>query len=156
MSRCRRLAVAAMLTAVMTFVSGCSHLPSWHWPWHRKPAAPPPEVHELLITTPEGADAAFPQYWHGNTLIIDLKSASGSGSVILKPREHTLWPVRIGFRVMPGQLGQLEVAARQRVVLPVTPAGTKPIELELDPGVFIMKSPQITVTWGPLYTSSGE
>jgi hypothetical protein len=112
-------------------------------------------VHELVITTTEGAEAAFPQYWKGNTLVVDLRLGAGQGSAILKPREHTFWPVRIAFRVMPGQFGALEVHAAQRAVLPVTTSGTKPVDLELDPGVFIMKSPQIAVSWGPADQSLG-
>jgi hypothetical protein len=89
--------------------------------------------------------ASFPQYWMRNTLIVDLQGASGTGSVTLKPREHTTWPVRIALKVMPGSVGELEVRAAQRVVLPVTPAGTKPIVLELSPRVYTMKTPQIVV-----------
>jgi hypothetical protein len=145
-----------LLTALLTVAGGCSHLPKPHWPWQHKPAPPPQEVHELVITTPEGAEAAFPQYWKGNTLVVDLKSATGDGSVVLKPREHTLWPVRLAFRVMPGQFGVLEVRANQRVVLPITTAGAKPVDLELAPGVFIMKTPQMTVTWETAGQSSGS
>ena len=143
------------MTLVLTVMAGCSHLPQWHWPWQRKPPPPPQEVHELVITTQQGGEAGFPQYWKRNTLVVDLRSASGTGTVILKPREHTLWPVRLAFRVMPGQFGALEVRANQRIVLPITAAGSKPIDLELDPGVYIMKSPQITVSWGP-FQSSGD
>jgi hypothetical protein len=139
---------AMLLTVLLTIAAGCSHMPHPHWPFHRKPAPAPEIVHELVTTTPDGADAAFPQYWKGNTLIVDMRLAGGQGSAILKPREHTVWPVRIAFRVMPGQFGALEVRAAQRVVLPITTAGTKPVDLELAPGVFIMKSPQIAVSWG--------
>ena len=139
----------AMLLALLTIAAGCSHMPHPHWPWHRKPAPAPEVVHELVVKTPDGADVTFPQYWKGNTLIVDMRLAGGQGSVVLKPREHTVWPVRIAFRVMPGQFGALEVRAAQRVVLPITTAGTKPVDLELAPGVFIMKSPQMAVTWGP-------
>jgi hypothetical protein len=164
-----RTATAAVLVAVLlTIAAGCSHIPRPHWPWHRKPAQPPQEVHELVITfasdaaasepapASNNADAAFPQYWKGNILVVDMKSASAPGSIVLKPREHTVWPVRIAFRVMPGQFGALEVRANQRVVLPITTAGTKPVDLELAPGVFIMKTPQITVSWGPADQSSGN
>jgi hypothetical protein len=151
-----RIATATTLVAALLTIAACSHMPQLHWPWHRKPPPPPQEVHELVITTPDGADAAFPQYWKGNTLIVDMKAASGMGSIILKPREHTLWPVRIAFRVMPGQFGVLEVRANQRVVLPIIPAGTKPLDLGLTPGVFIMKSPNMTVSWGPADQSSGS
>jgi hypothetical protein len=140
---------AMLLAALLTIAAGCSHMPHPHWPWHRKPAPAPEIVHELVLTTPDGADLAFPQYWRGNTLIVDMRLAGGQGSAVLKRREHSSWPVRIAFRVMPGQFGALEVRAVQRVVLPITTTGTKPVDLELAPGVFIMKSPQIAVSWGP-------
>ena len=140
---------AMLLAALLTIAAGCSHMPHPHWPFHRKPAPAPAIVHELVITTPDGADVAFPQYWKGNTLVVDMRLAGGQGSAVLKAREHTVWPVRIAFRVMPGQFGALEVRAAQRVVLPITTTGTKPVDLELSPGVFIMKSPQIAVSWGP-------
>ena len=145
----RAVTTAMLLTALLTIAAGCSHMPHPHWPFHRKPAPAPEIVHELIITTPEGAEVAFPQYWKGNTLIVDMRLAGGQGNAILKPREHTVWPVRIAFRVMPGQFGALEVRAAQRVVLPITTTGAKPVDLELAPGVFIMKSPQIAVSWGP-------
>jgi hypothetical protein len=151
----RAVTTALLLTGFFA-AAGCSHMPQPHWPWHHKPAPPPQEVHELVIKTPAGADAAFPQYWKGNTLVVDLESATGEGSVTLAPREHTLWPVRIAFRVMPGQFGALEARANQRVVLPITTAGSKPVDLELAPDVFIMKTPQITVSWGPADQSSGS
>jgi hypothetical protein len=152
-----RIAIPAMLaTVLLSVVTGCGHMPQMHWPWHHKAAPPPQEVHELVITSADGSTTAFPQYWRQNTLVVDLQSASGSGNVVLKPREHTLWPVRIAFRVMPGQIGALEVRANQRVVLPITAAGTKPVDLELAPGVFIMKTPEMTVLWGPAIQSSGS
>ena len=137
-----------VLLAALLTIAGCSHMPSLHWPWHRKPAPGPEVVHELLITSPQGTEMAFPQYWNGNTLIVDMRLAGGQGNAVLKLREHTLWPVRLAFRVTPGQFGALEVRANQRVVLPITTAGTKPVDLQLDPGVFIMKSPQIALSWG--------
>jgi hypothetical protein len=147
---------AMLLAAVLTIATGCSHMPHPHWPFHRKPAPAPEIVHELVITTPAGADMDFPQYWKGNTLVVDMRPAGGQGSAVLKPREHTTWPVRIAFRVSPAQFGALEVRAAQRVVLPITATGTKPVDLELAPGVFIMKSPQIAVSWGPADQSSGS
>jgi hypothetical protein len=130
-------------------LSGCSHLASMHWPWQRQPAPPPPEVHELTETSEGGASTSFPQYWLRNTLIVDLQRASGSGSVVLKPREGTTWPVRIAFKVLPGSIGELEVRAAQRTVLPVTTAGAQPIVLELSPGIYVPRTPAMTVSWGP-------
>src|SRR5215471_13117572 len=43
------------------------------------------------------------------------------------------WPVRLAVRVMPGSLGELDVRGAQRVVLPIVPAGGKPVDLELPP-----------------------
>ncbi len=140
------VAVAAALVAALS-LSGCSHFPSMHWPWHHKPAPPPPEVHELVETGENGAAVSFPQYWLRNTLVVDLQSASGSGSVVLTPREGTTWPVRIAFKVTPGSMGELEIRAAQRVVLPITPSGTKPVYLELSPGVYVPKTPKITASW---------
>lgn len=147
---------ALLLAALLTIAAGCSHMPHPQWPFHRKPAPAPEIVHELVITTSQGAGLALPQYWIGNTLVVDMRLAGGQGSAILKPREHTVWPVRISFRVMPGQFGALEVRAAQRVVLPITTAGAKPVDLQLAPGVFIMKSPQIDVSWGAADQSSGS
>jgi hypothetical protein len=138
---------AAGVLALATLLAGCSHL---HWPWRHKPTPPPPEVHELDETSEGGAAASFPQYWLRNTLVVDFQGISGTGSVTLKPREHTEWPIRIAFKVTPGSVGEIEVKAAQRVVLPITPTGTKPVYLELTPGTFSMKTPQIVVSWGPI------
>jgi hypothetical protein len=137
---------------LVILLAGCSHLSGVQWPWRHKPTPPPPEVHELVVTTEGGTSASFPQYWRRNTLLVDLQGASGSGSIVLKPREGNPWPVRLGFRVMPGGIGELEVRAQQRTVLPVTTDGSKPIVLELTPGIYTPKTAQITVSWGPIMT----
>lgn len=131
-------------------LAGCAHMPSVHWPWaHRRP--PPPEaVHELLITSPQGGSPVdLPQYWKRNTLVVDLQGVSGTGGVVLHPKAGTTWPVRLAFRVMPGAIGELEVRADQRLVLPITAAGAKPVDLELAPGVYTSKTDAIRVNWGP-------
>jgi hypothetical protein len=140
-------ACAVLLTALFA-ASGCSHL---HWPWNAKPPPPPAPVHELDIS---GAAAAgsFAQYWKRNTLLLDLSSAGGAGSLTLKPAAGSSWPVRLAFRVRPGSFGALEVRAAQRVVLPIHPVGTQPVDLELTPGVYRPDTPQITVSWGPEVT----
>ena len=135
------------ILVLSTLLVGCGHLN--FWPFRHKPTPPPPEVHELDEASEGGAAATYPQYWMRNTLIVDLQGVSGTGSVTLKPREHTTWPVRIALKVMPGSVGELEVRAAQRTVLPVTQAGAKPVVLELSPSIFTAKSPQITVAWGP-------
>ena len=142
----------AGVVALTLSLSGCSHLRSIHWPWHRSPAPPPPEVHELDEADAAGASASFPQYWLRNTLVVNLQGASGSGTVVLKPRAGTAWPVRIAFKVTPGSIGELEVRGAQRTVLPITAAGAQPVLLELSPGIFVSKTPQMTVSWGPVST----
>jgi hypothetical protein len=108
-------------------------LPPARWHWQRSPAV-----------------ADFPQYWKRNTLLLDLAGVNGSGSVVLQPRTDKQWPVRIAVRVMPGQVGTLEVRAeQQRLLLPITPDGVKPVDLELVPGMYTPKTSQIRVTWGP-------
>ncbi|HZO24268.1 MAG TPA: hypothetical protein VFB37_17380 [Steroidobacteraceae bacterium] len=150
MTRSDRPAITAILAGLaLTWAAGCSHLPRPHWPWHHQAAQGPQEVHELDIIAAEGSSVNLPQYWKQNTLVVDLQQAGATGSLVMKPREHTLWPVRIALRVMPGQFAALEVRAKQRVVLPITPSGTRPVDLELAPGVYVMKTPEIHVSWGP-------
>lgn len=135
----------AAAAALLLITGGCGHLP--HWPWHHAPPPPPPPVHELDITGVNTA-GAFEQYWERNTLVVDLSGARGTGGIVLKPAAGTSWPVRLAFRVMPGSFGALEVRAAQRVVLPITPAGSHAIDLELSPGVYTPTSSEITVSWG--------
>jgi hypothetical protein len=144
---------ALLLCCLLTVAAGCSQLPHPHWPFHHRQEAAPEVVHELVNA--DGSEAPYPQYWKGNTLVVDLRLGGAQGSAALKPREHTAWPVRIAFRVLPNQFGTLEVHAAQRTVLPITTSGSKPVDVELAPGVFIMKSPQMTVSWGPVDQSSG-
>jgi hypothetical protein len=138
--------------ALLSLLAGCSHMPHprMSWPWHHQAATPPEEVHELTIASgAEGGSTAFPQYWKRNTLLVDLQSAGGTGSIVLKPVPGTTWPVRLAFRVMPGQFGILEVHGDQRLLLPIATQGTKPVDLELVSGVYTAKTPQITVAWEP-------
>ena len=81
--------------------------------------------------------------------MVDLAAASGSGSITLKPAAGSAWPVRLAFRVTPGSVGLLSVRADQRLVIPITPAAGKPIELELAPRMYTSKTPQMLVSWGP-------
>jgi hypothetical protein len=137
------LAVCALALGVV----GCAHL-SLHWPWHHQPPPPPMPVHELDISGAPSPDT-FPQYWRRNTLLVDLSSASGAGSITLKPSAGTTWPVRLAFRVTPGAIAALEVRAAERTVLPITPGGGKPIDLELTPDLYTATTAQMTVSWGP-------
>jgi hypothetical protein len=145
-ARSKGHAVTRALAPAMALLllSGCTHL---HWPWHHPPPPPPAPVHELDISG--AGEAGFPQYWKRNTLLVDLRSASGTGSATMKPIAGTTWPVRLAFRVTPGAIGTLEVHGEQRVLLPINASGVQPIELELPPGVYTAKTAQITVSWGP-------
>jgi hypothetical protein len=143
--RARRIAACLALACTL---AACSHL---GWPFHRRPPPQPEVAHELVVSGPEGAaSAGFPQYWKRNTVVVDLQAASGSGRIVLRPRPGGEgWPVRIAIRVMPGAIGQLEVRSEQRLVIPVTPTGTHPVDVDLPPGIYTPKSEQITVEWGP-------
>jgi hypothetical protein len=135
----------AGVCALALVVGGCGHL---HWPWHHQPPPPPVPVHELDISGAPSS-VSFPQYWKRNTLLVDLSAASGSGSITLKPAAGTAWPVRLAFRVTPGAIAALEVHAAERTVLPITPGGGKPIDLELAPDLYTPTTAQMTVSWGP-------
>ncbi|HKT72484.1 MAG TPA: hypothetical protein VJQ47_06310 [Steroidobacteraceae bacterium] len=151
MPRADRATARAHCLALLSLVlacAGCSHMPHPHWPWHPKAAPESQEVHELIIET-GSTPSTFHQYWKRNTLLVDLSGASSTGSLILERREGADWPVRIAFRMVPGQVGILEVRAAQRVVLPVTAQGSQPVDLELAPGVYTRKTTAITVSWGP-------
>jgi hypothetical protein len=95
------------------------------------------------------AGANYPQYWKRNTLLLDLTSASGTGSITIKPPEGTTWPVRIAFRVTPGSFAVLTVHGQERVSLPISATGVAPIDLELPPGIYGAKTAQLEVSWGP-------
>ncbi|MGB6605179.1 MAG: hypothetical protein WA747_07225 [Steroidobacteraceae bacterium] len=137
--------VRAVALAWLAGAAACSHMP-WH---HRPPPAPAP-VHELDISsTGANTAAAFPQYWKRNTLLVDLSAARGSGSIVLRPASGAAWPVRLAFRVTPGAIGALEVSGAQHTRLPINPSGSRPVDLELDPGIYTPQSEEMTVSWGP-------
>ena len=145
MPACMRVRAARVSAlALLLLASGCSHL---HWPWHKTPPPPPPVVHELDVSGAAGAN--YPQTWKRNTLLLDLTSASGSGSISVRPVEGTSWPVRIALRVTPGAFAVLAVRGAERVSLPISATGTSPIDLELPPGVYNAKTAQLEVSWGP-------
>jgi len=142
---------AAVVAGAMIALGGCSHIPGSQLTslWHHQDVPAPQAVHEVTIESGGTTGASFPQYWKRNTLLIDLQGASGSGHVVLRPIPAMGWPVRLAFRVMPGQFGELEVRADERVILPITAQGAKPVDLELSPGVYTPRTPQITVSWEP-------
>lgn len=139
MARSARACAPGLL---LLLLGGCSHL---HW--HRPPPPAPPAVHELEVSGAAGA--AFTQRWRRNTLLLDMSAASGSGGVTLTPVAGTTWPVRIALRVRPGAFAVLEVRGAQRLALPISASGTAPIDLELPPGLYTRRTPQLEVSWGP-------
>jgi hypothetical protein len=141
MDRNGATSVAGAGLLALVLAAGCTHLP---WYKHQAAAAPP-AVHELDIAG--AAPGAYPQHWQRNTLLVDLSSASGAGSLRLQPVDGNGWPVRLALRVTPGAIGVLEVRGAQRVILPIT-AGGKPVDLELPPGVYTPATQQLTVSWG--------
>jgi hypothetical protein len=145
-NRCQRVGCAAVLAAAL--LSGCSHFSGMRWPWGHKSAAAPVAVNELTETSAGGA-AAYPQYWKRNTLLVDLHEATQEGSLTLKPRAGTQWPVRLAFRVTPGSIGVLEVQGEERTIIPVAQGGTTPVDLELTPDIYRATTVQIKVRWGP-------
>jgi len=155
MKACERVRLAGIaplgvLAALLLVLAGCSHLPRLHWPWHKTPQPPQP-VQELVLAPEAGtAAASFPQYWKRNTLVLDLKDATGSGGITARPRPETTWPVRLALRVTPGTVGMLEVRADQRVVLPIAAGGGMPVDIELPPGVYAAKTERIIIRWGPM------
>jgi hypothetical protein len=143
----RVLSRGLLALASAAILAACSHL---HWPWKHRPAPTPEVVHELVISSGDSAATLdFPQYWKRNTLVLDLQGVSGTSGIVLRPRAGTTWPVRLAFRVRPGSIGQLEVLADQRMVIPITPGGVKPVDLELPPGVYTSKTDAIRVNWAP-------
>lgn len=145
-----RRAARPLVFALFLGCAGCSHLPRLHVPWSHRPVPPPQPVHELAITNGAGAAAPFPQYWKRNTLVVDLQGISGTGHVRLAPPAGMTWPFRLALRVMPGSVGELDVRADQRLVIPIAPAGAKPVDLTLAPSLYTRRTPEITVAWGPV------
>ena len=124
-------------------------MPSVHSPWHHAPPPAPPPVHELEVSSSALDPASVKQLWQRNTLLVDLSAASGSGSLTLKPATGTSWPARLAVRVTPGAVGLVEVRGEQRLSLPITPAGGKPVDLELAPGTYTQKTRELSVSWAP-------
>jgi hypothetical protein len=139
----RRLALIAALSALSLTLSACA----LHWPWQRRPPPPPQPVHQLtIVPDTAGAIAAITQFWDRNTLLLDLTAVGAQGGAILTPIQALGWPVRLEFRVQPGNFARLEVLGAQRVVFAVPSQGA-PLLLRLAPGVYHADTGQITVRW---------
>jgi hypothetical protein len=141
-------ATAAACTLALT-ACGSLHMPKI-WPFHKKQKAGPEAVNELTLVNADGSGASYPQYWKRNTLVIDLTGVSGQGGFAARLPEESTWPVRVALRVQPGSVGQLEVQAEARNILPVTNQGVKPVDIELSPSLYSPKTAAIYISWGPV------
>jgi hypothetical protein len=139
-----------LVAAACLVLTACGHLRMPKvWPFYKKPKPVPEAVTEVALVNADGSPASYPQYWKRNTLVIDLSGASGQGSVAARLPEETTWPVRVAVRVTPGSVGQLEVQAEERNILPVTADGTKVVDIELSPSLYTPKTAAIYISWSP-------
>ena len=147
------LAVACCLA-----LSACSsfRMPDLWPPFHREPKPGPEAVHELNLVNADGTSANFPQYWKRNTLVIDLSAIGAAGNFAAQLPEGTTWPVRVGVRVRPGSVGQIEILGEERNILPVAAEGTLPIDLEFAPSVYAARTAAIYISWGPMAAAVEE
>jgi hypothetical protein len=141
----------SILTLVLLSLVGCGLMPTaWNFPWTKKPEAPSNRVDELVVTLGDGTNvASYPQFFQRNTLVLDLREITGSGSVVVQPRTGTTWPMRMAIRVRPGQVATVEVSGDERMVFPVTNEGMRTVDLELSPGMYSPTTHQLVVRWSP-------
>lgn len=139
-----KLLVPMMLAA--TLAAGCASLPRLHWPWAKAPPAAPAAVGELSFAA--GATAPIPQFWRGNTLVLDMTAVPVHGQAVATPTYARGWPMRIAIRTWPGRFGALEVRGAQRVLLPLTTEGTAIVDLPLPPEVYAPGTREIAFSWG--------
>src|SRR5690349_7751462 len=153
--RIGRMLVVVAIVASGLGLTACSsiHMPRMHmpniWPFHKKVKPGPEAVNELTLVNADGSGATYPQYWVRNTLVIDLSGVSGQGSFAARLPEESTWPVRVALRVRPGSVGQIEVQAEERDILPVTDQGAKPVDIELSPSLYTPKTAAIYIAWAP-------
>ena len=140
-----RTSVVALVLAALV---GCGHLPTLHWPFSKRPEAPSAPVDDLVVRLADSPnERGFPQFWLRNTLVLDLRDLTGSGSAIIQPRTGAEWPVRMAIRVRPGQVAAIEVTGDQRMVFPVTNEGLRAVDLNLAPGMYTAGTQQLVVRW---------
>jgi hypothetical protein len=135
----RPLSMAVTSVLLCAALAGCSV----HWPWRHRAPPPPQPVHELSVQPP---GAAIQQFWDRNTLLIDLTALSGEGTATLTAPAGRGWPVRLEFRVQPGNIARLEVQGLERVLFEVPTQGPAML-FKLAPGAYLHDTPQITVRW---------
>jgi hypothetical protein len=121
------------------------HLP-WHHRAHRAAASSPAPGLNIVVARQRAGTAAVPQSWQRNTLLVDLTQLSDAGSATLTPPPNAGWPVRLAFRVRPGSIASLTVEGAQRVQFTL-PARGAAMTLQLDPGVYVVKTPSLTLHW---------
>jgi|SRR6478735_10306836 len=147
------MAVACCL--VLTACSSYKMQMGWP-PIYKKPTPVPEAVNELKLVNADGTPANFPQYWKRNTLLIDLSAIGGAGHFAAQLPEGSTWPVRVGVRVRPGSVGQIEILGEERNILPVAAEGTAPIDLEFAPSVYTARTAAIYISWGPMAAAVEE
>lgn len=131
---------------VAGLVAGCGGLPRVSWPWAKPPPAAPQPVDELTFAS--GATVAIPQYWQGNTLVLDMTAVPATGAAVLSPTYARGWPMRIVARSFPGRFGTLEARGAQRAILPLTTEGTGTVDLPIPPEVHGRGTLQVALSWG--------
>jgi hypothetical protein len=148
-----RSTVRAALLGASALLSLIALAPAraWHLPWHHaqvQPSAPPVRVLNVQLdgATVAGSAASAPQSWDRNTLLVDLTRLGGQGAATLTPLPSQGWPARIAFRVRPGSITSLEVQGAQRVQFTV-PSGGPAFTVRLDPGVYVVSTPNLRLRW---------
>lgn len=141
-----RTKVLMVMVLAAGLAAGCGSLPRVHWPWARPlPVAPTP-VDELSFAA--GASAAIPQFWQGNTLVLDMTAVPANGTAVATPTYARGWPMRIAVRTYPGRFGALEVRGGQRALLPLTTEGAGTVTLPIPPEVYAPGTRELTFGWG--------
>ncbi|MCS6948771.1 MAG: hypothetical protein NZM12_14270 [Steroidobacteraceae bacterium] len=150
-----RRPVCAVVLLGAALLGGCAAPQSGRlaklWPFGKRPEAPPAPVEILTLSALE-AQTAVPsvqQFLERNTLVIDLRSGGSRGGFVAQPAAGERWPVRIAFRALAGQFGQLEVRGAQRALLPLHAAGAGPVDIPLSFTVWSQDTSQLRVEWGP-------
>ncbi|HEY6452769.1 MAG TPA: hypothetical protein VIX87_09250 [Steroidobacteraceae bacterium] len=141
----RPLGLALIVLALCAGLAACAV----HWPWRHRPAPAPQPVEELSIQPapgPAGAPAPIQQFWDRNTLLLDLTALRGEGAATLRAAAARGWPIRLEFRVQPGNFARLEVQGSERVVFEIPDQGHT-VVLKLSPDACVPDTPQITLRW---------
>lgn len=152
--RAWRGAAPGLLAVALALALGCLTMPAraWRLPWHHrahaaiKASATGAAGLAIQVQGAPAAQTTVPQSWDRNTLIVDLTRLGGEGSATLTPPANSGWPARLAFRVQPGSMASLEVQGAQRVQFTL-PAHGAAMTLSLDPGVYVVKTPTLTLRW---------